>query len=167
MIQFFYIVLSLVPTTRGSPRGEPNLLDYAPWERKCTLRRVEARGGATVLAGSRDLAVKIKGAWLGGERVDTSLTNRQSRRRSYGALFDEPIGSFFYFFLVSFLFWNKLEWSNENIIEFLDLYEAEPVIWNPQHEKHKDRNAVYDAWKCIMSKFSIECSVAELKKKKG
>lgn len=59
-----------------------------------------------------------------------------------------------------------MEWTNEIVIEFLDLYEQEPIIWNPVNEEHKDRNKVYDAWKRIQSNFSIECSLKELKKKK-
>ena len=59
-----------------------------------------------------------------------------------------------------------MEWSNEVIIEFLDLYEGEPVIWNPQNEHHKDKNQVYDAWKRIQSNMSVECSLKELKRKK-
>lgn len=28
-----------------------------------------------------------------------------------------------------------MEWSNKLILEFLDLYEQEPCIWNPKHNK--------------------------------
>lgn len=59
-----------------------------------------------------------------------------------------------------------MDWSNEVTMEFLDLYEATPVIWNPHHEHHKDRHRVHDAWKQIQSKLSVECSLKELKKKK-
>ncbi|KAJ8928699.1 hypothetical protein NQ314_018709 [Rhamnusium bicolor] len=59
-----------------------------------------------------------------------------------------------------------MEWSSEVIMEFLDLYEGEPVIWNPQNQHHKDRNQVYDAWKRIQNNISIERSLRELKKKK-
>lgn len=59
-----------------------------------------------------------------------------------------------------------MEWTNEVIIEFLDLYEAEPAIWNPQNEHHKDRNVIYDAWKRIQGQISVECSLKNLKRKK-
>ncbi|KAJ8930817.1 hypothetical protein NQ314_016349 [Rhamnusium bicolor] len=58
-----------------------------------------------------------------------------------------------------------MEWSNEVVLEFLDLYENEPVIWCAKHLDHKNRNAINDAWKRIEEKISIECS-KELKKKK-
>lgn len=41
----------------------------------------------------------------------------------------------------------KIEWSNERVLEFLDLYENEPVIWNTKHSEHKNRNVFNDAWK--------------------
>jgi len=59
-----------------------------------------------------------------------------------------------------------MEWSNELIIEFLHLYEQEPIIWNPKHEKHKDRNAVHDAWKRIETNLSVDYPLKEIKKKK-
>jgi len=59
-----------------------------------------------------------------------------------------------------------MEWSNESVLEFLRLYEQESVIWNAKHLKHKDRNAVYDAWSNIQKSFSLQCTVQELKKKK-
>lgn len=59
-----------------------------------------------------------------------------------------------------------MAWSNEVIMEFLDLYEGEPSIWNPQNGGHKDRNKVYEAWKRIQGSFSVECSLSELKRKK-
>lgn len=57
-------------------------------------------------------------------------------------------------------------WSNETVVEFLSLYEEEPIIWNPKHEGHKDRNAVHDSWARIKNKLSVDCTIAELKKKK-
>lgn len=59
-----------------------------------------------------------------------------------------------------------MEWSNEVVLEFLDLYENEPVIWCSKHLKYKNRNEVNDAWKRIEEKISITCSTNELKKKK-
>lgn len=59
-----------------------------------------------------------------------------------------------------------MEWTNELILMFLDLYEGEPVIWNPRNEYHKDRSYVHDAWIRIQAQMSVECSLKELKWKK-
>ncbi|KAG8227151.1 hypothetical protein J437_LFUL001695 [Ladona fulva] len=59
-----------------------------------------------------------------------------------------------------------MEWTNEVTMEFIDLYEGEPSIWNPQNPDHKDGNKTYDAWKHIQASISVECSMKELKKKK-
>ena len=59
-----------------------------------------------------------------------------------------------------------MEWSNELTLEFLQLFENEAVIWNPQIPDHKNRNKVADAWNNIKANFSVDCSVVELKKKK-
>ncbi len=59
-----------------------------------------------------------------------------------------------------------MEWSNDVIIEFLDLYEGEPAIWNLQHSDYKDRNKIDGAWKWINEKLGVECTLHELKKKK-
>ncbi|GBP23644.1 hypothetical protein EVAR_80261_1 [Eumeta japonica] len=37
-----------------------------------------------------------------------------------------------------------MEWSNEKVQLFIELYEEEPAIWNPS--SHKSRNNVHDAW---------------------
>ena len=59
-----------------------------------------------------------------------------------------------------------MEWSNELVIEFLELYEGEPTIWNPEDPDHKNRYLVYDSWKIIEANLSVKCTIAELKKKK-
>lgn len=58
-----------------------------------------------------------------------------------------------------------MEWTNELTLEFLELYENEPVIWNPKMKEHKNRNKVSDAWNNIKLLFSVDCPVADLKKK--
>lgn len=72
---------------------------------------------------------------------------------------------FFFYFVACKIIW-QMDWSNEMTLEFLRLYESEPVIWNPKEPLHKNRNAVADAWKRIEVSLSIKCSVQELKKKK-
>ncbi|KAK9887554.1 hypothetical protein WA026_023359 [Henosepilachna vigintioctopunctata] len=59
-----------------------------------------------------------------------------------------------------------MDWTNENVLEFLEEYEKESVIWNPAHGGHKNRNLVYDAWKRIEFNLGEKYSVTELKKKK-
>lgn len=63
-----------------------------------------------------------------------------------------------------------MEWSNELILEFLDLYKNEPVIWNPSHNLNKNRNDHHDAWKRIqeqlLDRTNVTCSINDLKKKK-
>lgn len=59
-----------------------------------------------------------------------------------------------------------MEWTNELTLKFLELFENEPVIWNPRIPDHKNRNKVADAWINIQRQLSVDCSVTELKKKK-
>ncbi|CAI6356787.1 unnamed protein product [Macrosiphum euphorbiae] len=59
-----------------------------------------------------------------------------------------------------------MEWSNDEVIEFLQLYEGYPQIWNPRHPSHKNRNLVHDAWKEIENKLSVKTDITEIKKKK-
>lgn len=61
-----------------------------------------------------------------------------------------------------------MEWNNGNTLKFLDMYQKEPIIWDPAHELHKNRNEAHDAWKRIHTEFGLEIEVTldELKKKK-
>ncbi|CAI6377367.1 unnamed protein product [Macrosiphum euphorbiae] len=59
-----------------------------------------------------------------------------------------------------------MEWSNDEVIEFLQLYEGYPQIWNLRHPSHKNRNLVHDAWKEIENKLSVKTDITEIKKKK-
>nr|CAI5825375.1 unnamed protein product [Callosobruchus analis] len=40
------------------------------------------------------------------------------------------------------------------------------MVWSPRIPDHKNRNKVADAWTNIQKRFSVECSIAELKNKK-
>lgn len=57
-------------------------------------------------------------------------------------------------------------WDNEKVLEFLELYQGEPVLWNPMAKQHKNRNAIADAWQRLQDSFSMGCSVADMKKKR-
>jgi len=48
-----------------------------------------------------------------------------------------------------------MEWSNDEVIEFLQLYEGYPQIWNSRHPDHRNRNIVHDAWKEIENKLRL------------
>ena len=48
----------------------------------------------------------------------------------------------------------EMAWKNEVTLKFLDIYQKEPIIWDPSHKQHKSRNDVYDAWKRIQTEFS-------------
>lgn len=55
-----------------------------------------------------------------------------------------------------------MEWSNDEVIEFLQLYESHPrqfcvpIIWNPRHPDHKNRNIVHDAWKEMENQLRLD-----------
>lgn len=56
------------------------------------------------------------------------------------------------------------DWSHELILEFLDVYQHEPVLWDPMHTWHKDKTKINDAWFRISE--ILQRPVSELKKKK-
>jgi hypothetical protein len=58
-----------------------------------------------------------------------------------------------------------MSWSNALILEFVSIYEGYPIIWDPKHVGHKNRNEVVDAWEEIHKKMSTPVSVTDLKKK--
>ncbi|KAJ8937238.1 hypothetical protein NQ314_011993 [Rhamnusium bicolor] len=58
------------------------------------------------------------------------------------------------------------QWSNERVLEFLELYQAEPLLWNPMIRDHKNRNAVADTWQRVKTNFSMPCTINEFKKKR-
>lgn len=35
-----------------------------------------------------------------------------------------------------------MAWSNEETFKFIDLYQSEPAIWDPNNALHKDKNKV-------------------------
>lgn len=61
---------------------------------------------------------------------------------------------------------SQCQWSNERVLEFLELYQAEPHLWNPRIKEHKNRNAVADAWERIRNNFGMTCTTLELKRKR-
>lgn len=59
-----------------------------------------------------------------------------------------------------------MSWSNDLVLEFLELYRREQHLWDPKHPQHKNRIENNNAWLRIQSSLSIHCSVVDLKKKK-
>lgn len=64
---------------------------------------------------------------------------------------------------------DKLEWNNKMIMDFLDLYEKEPHLWNPSHPMNKNRVEQNETWKRIQEQMTIlgyNVTVADIKRKK-
>lgn len=61
---------------------------------------------------------------------------------------------------------SQCQWTNERALEFLELYQSEPLLWNPMIRDHKNRNAVADAWERIRNNFTMSCTITELNKKR-
>lgn len=59
-----------------------------------------------------------------------------------------------------------MEWSNEKVLEFLELLQTEPCLWNPKLQSHKNRSALNDAWRRIIQSLTFPVTYEELKKKK-
>lgn len=59
-----------------------------------------------------------------------------------------------------------MEWSNEKVLEFIQFYETESIIWNPSNPDHKKKHMVHDAWIRIKNMLSWPTTVEEMKKKK-
>lgn len=59
-----------------------------------------------------------------------------------------------------------MEWTNEMVIEFIQCYEKYPILWNPTHPGHKNRNLLNDAWVNVAKELSFELPISDLKKKK-
>ncbi|XP_028177808.1 uncharacterized protein LOC114365429 [Ostrinia furnacalis] len=57
-----------------------------------------------------------------------------------------------------------LQWSQDQILLFLETLQSEPVIWDPSNRGHKDRKSLNDAWARISDTFGV--SVPLLKRKK-
>lgn len=59
-----------------------------------------------------------------------------------------------------------MAWTNDTVIEFLDLYKSEQILWDPKNPLHRNRSEINAAWIRIQTSFSLNCSISELKKKK-
>ncbi|XP_047531876.1 uncharacterized protein LOC125067367 [Vanessa atalanta] len=59
-----------------------------------------------------------------------------------------------------------MSWTNDVVLEFLDHYRTEQLLWDPKHPLHRNRSEVNDAWRRIQNNLSITSSIIDLKKKK-
>lgn len=60
-----------------------------------------------------------------------------------------------------------MDWSNENVLDFVKLLQKEPYIWNFKNSDRTNRNLINDAWARIKNNFSVPLPVEELKKKRN
>lgn len=59
-----------------------------------------------------------------------------------------------------------MSWNNDLVLEFIELYKKEQVLWDPRHPAHRNRSEVSDAWARIQLSLGVNCSITDLKKKK-
>lgn len=59
------------------------------------------------------------------------------------------------------------QWTNDLTLEFLDVYEKHPVLWNSCHPGHKNKNILQDAWTEVANELSVTMTVVALNRKKG
>ncbi|CAH0724008.1 unnamed protein product, partial [Brenthis ino] len=59
-----------------------------------------------------------------------------------------------------------MSWTNDVVLEFLEHYRTEQLIWDPKHPLHRNRSEVNDAWLRIQNSLSIHSSITDLKRKK-
>lgn len=60
----------------------------------------------------------------------------------------------------------KMDWSNDKVLEFIECYRNENVLWDRNDPEHANRTAHQAAWDRIRSDFSLRCSIVDLKRKK-
>lgn len=57
------------------------------------------------------------------------------------------------------------DWTNELSVKFIELYQSQPILWDPNHGCHKDKVKVNEAWNIISH--MLHKPVDELKNKKN
>lgn len=60
-----------------------------------------------------------------------------------------------------------MDWSNDVVLQFIEILGGEPCIWNSKSKLHKNKNIVNDAWTRIESKMTVPCTIEDLKKKRN
>ncbi|KAJ0182971.1 hypothetical protein K1T71_000947 [Dendrolimus kikuchii] len=59
-----------------------------------------------------------------------------------------------------------MDWTNEMVMKFLELYQMHPCIWDPNNCSHKNIKKLNNAWIDIRNNMGEPCTVKELKRKK-
>ncbi|CAG9787423.1 unnamed protein product [Diatraea saccharalis] len=57
-------------------------------------------------------------------------------------------------------------WNNDVVLEFVELYRRQQLLWDPKHPSYRNRSEIAAAWLSIQRSLSIQCSISELKRKK-
>jgi hypothetical protein len=57
----------------------------------------------------------------------------------------------------------EMEWTQENVIEFIELYKRKEIIWDPKHPMHFNKIRKQDAWEQLGKE--VNRTVDECKKK--
>jgi len=42
--------------------------------------------------------------------------------------------------------YSEMDWTQENVIEFIELYKRKEIIWDPKHPMHFNKIKKQDAW---------------------
>ena len=58
-----------------------------------------------------------------------------------------------------------MEWTKEQVIILIELYEAHPVLWDPTDPSYKNKVKKVDAWKSISAALSKKRAEVEKKLK--
>ena len=58
-----------------------------------------------------------------------------------------------------------MEWTKEQVIILIELYEAHPALWDPTDPSYKNKVKKIDAWKSISAALAIERAEVEKKMK--
>lgn len=59
-----------------------------------------------------------------------------------------------------------MEWTNQRVLEFLELLKEERTIWDPNDRHHHTKRKVEEAWHRLRNKLGNDIPLTELKAKK-
>lgn len=61
----------------------------------------------------------------------------------------------------------SVDWSNKATLDYIELLQTEPVIWDFRNKDYKKKVAVQEAWQRIQNSFPLPYSLEELKRKRN
>lgn len=56
-----------------------------------------------------------------------------------------------------------MEWSNEQCLELIDLYEKHPILWDPKNQFYFSKTKKDDAWESISKELNVDTAVVRKK----